>query len=116
MLDALGLPAVAAAVLLWYLACALRQLRIEHPPAPRFVWREADDTGWSGWTDLRALAPDADPATVLAAVRQAAHAGVAAVQFASVVRPSDAPDYTLRVLNTSAVFEPTHDGAVVAAH
>jgi hypothetical protein len=109
MADVLCLPVIAAAVLVWYLACALCQLRSESTPTPTFVWREASQTTWSDWIELEGVSPSADYATVLAAVRGEAHAAAAAVQFASVVRPPDAPDFTLRVLFTSAVREPSHD-------
>ncbi|MGH3642229.1 MAG: hypothetical protein ACRDUX_24730 [Mycobacterium sp.] len=109
MADVLCLPVIAAAVLLWYLACALCQLRSEAAHTPIFVWREASETTWSDWIELEGVSPSADYATVLTAVRGEAHAYAVAVQFASVVRPPDAPDFTLRVLFTSAVREPSHD-------
>ena len=47
MLEDLYLPVLAAVVLLWYLVCAVRQLRSEKPSSPKVVWREATALGWS---------------------------------------------------------------------
>jgi hypothetical protein len=109
MFEDLGLPLIAAAVLLWYLVCALWQRHDEKPAEPMFVWREATATGWSEWRDLIAVPASTDYTGVLAAVRAHASRHATAVQFASVVHPADAPDYTLRVLFVSAVREPSPD-------
>jgi hypothetical protein len=114
MPDELTLPVIAAAVLLWYLICALRQWRGERPAEPMLVWREATVGGWSEWHQLTAVAPSADYTGVLAAVRAKASPDATAVQFANVVRPADAPDFTLRVLFMSAVWEPS-DRALAGA-
>ena len=106
MPDELTLPLIAAGMLLWYLVCALRQRRTERSNVPVLVWREARVGGWSDWHELTALAPSADYTSVLSAVRASATPDATAVQFASVVQPADAPDYTLRVLFMSAVREP----------
>jgi hypothetical protein len=109
MSEELALPMFAAVALLWYLVSALRQWRIERSTEPTLVWREATVSGWSGWRDLTAVVPSADYAGVLAAVRSNASPDATAVQFATVAHPSDAPDYTLRVLFMSAVCEPADD-------
>jgi hypothetical protein len=109
MPDELYLPLIAATVLLWYLVCALRQRHDERSADPMFVWREATATGWSEWCDLTAVPTSTDYTGVLAAVRAHASRHATAVQFASVVHPADAPDYTLRVLFVSAVREPSPD-------
>ena len=100
---------IVAAVLLWYLVRALCQMRSERIYSPIFVWREASEAGWSEWTDLDHVPPSTDYATVLTAVRNRAHDRATAVQFASVVQPTGAPAYTLRVLFTSPVREAAHD-------
>lgn len=109
MREELTLPLIAVAVLFWCLVCALRQWRTERSAEPTLVWREATAGGWSQWHQLTGVAPSADYATVLAAVRAHAREGATAVQFATVVHPADAPDYTLRVLFMSAVREPGPD-------
>ncbi|MET0451115.1 MAG: hypothetical protein ABW137_04705 [Mycobacterium sp.] len=109
MADELCLPLIAGAALLWYLVCALRQLRTERSERPTFVWREASASGWSEWVELEDVSPTADYADVLSAVRDEAHPGTTAVQFALVVAPVDAPDYTLRVIFMSEVRESSHD-------
>jgi hypothetical protein len=106
MPEELTLPIIAAAILLWYLVCALRQGRTERSNEPTLVWREARVGGWSEWHELTAIGPPADYTSVLSAVRANASPAATAVQFASVVQPADAPDYTLRVLFMSAVREP----------
>jgi hypothetical protein len=106
MSEELTLPIIAAVVLLWYLVCALRQGQTERSTEPTLVWREATVHGWSKWRALSAVAPSADYTTVLSAVRVNATPDATAVQFATVVHPADAPDYTLRVLFMSAVREP----------
>jgi hypothetical protein len=75
------LPALAAAVLVRYLMRSLPQLRSGKAASPKVVWREVTERGWSEWTRL--------------------------VQFAIVVHPVDAPEYTLRVTFVSAVRERT---------
>lgn len=105
MSEELTLPLIAAAALFWYLLCALCQWRTERSAEPMLLWREATAAGWSAWHELNAVAPSADYATVLDAVRARVTEGATAVQFASVVQPADAPDYTLRVLFMSAVRE-----------
>jgi hypothetical protein len=107
--DELCLSVIVAAVLLWYLVRTLCQMRSERTHSPVFVWREASAAGWSDWMDLDDVSPSTDYAAVLTTVRDRAHDGATAVQFASVVQPSDAPAYTLRVLFMSAVREPAHD-------
>jgi len=106
MPEELTLPIIAAAILLWYLVCALRQRRTERSNEPTLVWREARVSGWSEWHELTAIGPTADYTSVLSAVRASASPDATAVQFASVVQPADAPDYTLRVLFMSTVREP----------
>jgi hypothetical protein len=109
MPEDLMLPMIAAAVLFWYLVCALRQWRTERPAEPRLLWREATVSGWSQWHELTDVAPSAEYAGVLETVRVNASADATAVQFASVVQPVDAPDFTLRVLFMSAVREAAGD-------
>jgi hypothetical protein len=111
MPDELYLPLIAAAVLLWYLVSALRQQRIGRSTGPTLVWREATAAGWSEWRDLVGVAPSTDYAGVVAAVRAQAGPHATAVQFASIVHPVDAPDYTVRVLFVSAVWEAAPDRA-----
>lgn len=105
MPDDIHLPLLAAAVLIWYLVCALRQLRSERGEEPRVVWREATLRGWSTWADLPTMPTSGGYDEMLAAVREHATATATAVQFAVVAHPAGAPDYTLRVLFLSAVRE-----------
>jgi hypothetical protein len=105
MLEDLYLPVLAAVVLLWYLVCAVRQLRSEKASSPKVVWREATALGWSEWIKLDGVPATAGYDAMLAAARDRASAVATAVQFAIVVRPDDAPDYTLRVTFVSAVCE-----------
>jgi hypothetical protein len=116
MLDDLYLPVIAIVVLSCCLVCALGQLRTDHPHGPTLLWREALDDGWSDWIALEGVSSVADYTAVLAAVREAAHPGAIAVQFAFVVRPCDAPEYTLRVLFLSDVREPGHDHTLPTHH
>jgi hypothetical protein len=106
MPEELRWPAVAAAVLLWYLVCALRQLRSEKALLPIVVWRDATEHGWSEWIELNGVPATDGYDAMLAAVRDRADASATAVQFAIVVQPDDAPDYTLRVTFMSSVREP----------
>jgi hypothetical protein len=106
MAEDLYLPVIAVAALAWCLWLALCQRQTDRSHTPVLVWREASDAGFSEWKDLDGVPSTAEYSDVLAAVRRAAHPGVSAVQFASVVRPPDAPDYTLRVLFMSGVREP----------
>lgn len=101
----LHLPLLAAVALVWYLVCALRQTRAERAASPNVVWREATDAGWSDWTDLPGLSGSSSYDVMLAAVRMGATADATAVQFAVVVQPDGAPDFTLRVLFMSEVRE-----------
>jgi hypothetical protein len=87
-------------------------MRTERTYSPIFVWREASESGWSDWMDLEDVSPSAEYASVLTVVRDRARDGATAVQFASVVQPTDAPAYTLRVLFMSAIREPAHDRAL----
>ncbi|MET0475253.1 MAG: hypothetical protein ABW001_11515 [Mycobacterium sp.] len=109
MFDDVCLPMVAMAALSCCLWLALRQRRGERSDTPTMVWREASNAGSSEWIDLDEVSPSAAYSDVLAAVRRAAHPGVSAVQFASVVRPQGAPDHTLRVLFMSGVRDPAPD-------
>jgi len=109
MLDDLYLPMIAIGVLFCGLVCALTQLRTERTDKPRLLWREARPDGWSDWTELEGVSSAADYAAVLSGVRNAAHDDAIAVQFAFVVRPCGAPEYTLRTLFISDVREPGHD-------
>jgi hypothetical protein len=109
MPEELCLPLIVAAFLLWYLARALRQVQSDRAHAPTLVWRQAWKAGWSDWTVLQAVSPSTDYATILTAIRNEAHPGVTAVQFATVAQSAGAPDHTLRVLFMSAVREPEHD-------
>jgi hypothetical protein len=84
----------------------VRQWNTDRAAVPTLLWREAGYSGWSDWHELTTVAPSADYSTVLSAVRANAAPDATAVQFASVVRPSDAPAYTQRVLFMSAVREP----------
>src|SRR6476469_6105441 len=106
MPEELRWPLVAAAVLLWYLVCALWQLGSENSPLPIVVWREATEHGWSEWIELDGVSATGGYDVMLAAVRDRADATATAVQFAIVVQPDDAPDYTLRVTFMSSVREP----------
>lgn len=107
---------VAVAALSWCLWLALCQRRSDRSYSPTLVWREASYAGWSEWVDLEDVSPSAEYSDVLAAVREKAHPGVTAVQFASVVRPRGAPDYTLRVLFMSGVREPAPDRTFIDRH
>jgi len=114
MSEDLALPMIAAVFLLWYLARALYQWRTEGSAEPTLVWREATVRGWSEWREVPGVAASADYSTVLAAVRANASPDATAVQYATAAHPSDAPDYTLRVLFMSAVREPRSDRGVRA--
>jgi hypothetical protein len=118
MSEDLTLPIIAAGVLLWYLVCALRQWRTDRhtiEPKPTLLWREARVGGWSDWYELTGVDPATDYDGVLSAVRATATPGATAVQFATVVKPAGAPEYTLRVLFMSAVQEP-HEPVLAVAH
>jgi hypothetical protein len=106
MPEELRWPALAAAVLLWYLVCALRQLRSERATSPIVLWREATEHGWSAWIELDGVSATDGYDAILATVRDRAGAMATAVQFAIVAQPDDAPDYTLRATFVSAVREP----------
>ena len=99
-------PAVAAAMLCWYLVCALRQLRSEKPTSPKVVWRQVTEHGWSEWIRLDGVSATDGYDAMLAGARARACPSATAVQFAIVVHPVDAPDYTLRATFVSAVREP----------
>ena len=105
MPEELRLPLLAAAVLIWYLVCAVRQSRSEQATSPVVVWREATDRGWSDWTEMDDVSASVSYDAMLATARERATAAATAVQFAVVAHPDDAPDYTLRVLFMSAVCE-----------
>jgi hypothetical protein len=105
MPEELRLPLLAAALLAWYLSCALRQLRSHSSTSPVVVWREATTYGWSDWATLKGVLASAGYDAMLCEVRDRAHPAATAVQFAVVVRPDGAPDYTLRVLFMSNVRE-----------
>jgi hypothetical protein len=116
MSEDLTLPIIAAGVLLWYLVCALRQWRTERrsiEPEPTVLWREARVGGWSDWYELTEVDASTDYDGVLSAVQATASPAATAVQFATVVQPSDAPAYTLRVLFMSAVREPRETTSAV---
>lgn len=115
MPDELCLPILAAAVLLWYLACALRQMRTQRIVLPHVVWRESTTAGWTEWTDLSGVFASAGYDAILAAVRDRADASAVGVQFAIVTQPADAPAFTLRVLFMSAVRERFAGRDLVAA-
>jgi hypothetical protein len=106
MPEELRWPAVAVAVLLWYLACTGRQRRSERTRSPKVVWREATARGWSEWIRLDGVSATDGYDAMLAAARDRTAATATAVQFAIVVHPDDAPDYTLRATFVSAVREP----------
>lgn len=106
MPEELRWPAVAVAVLLWYLACTMRQMHSERTHTPKVVWREATERGWSEWIRLDGVSATDGYDAMLAAAREHAGATATAVQFAIVVHPDDAPDYTLRATFVSAVREP----------
>jgi len=105
MPEELHLPLLAAAVLIWYLVCAVRQLRSEQVTSPVVVWREATERGWSEWNEMDDVSAAVSHDAMLAAARDRATAAATTVQFAVVAHPDDAPDYTLRVLFMSAVCE-----------
>lgn len=105
MPDELCLPILAAAVLLWYLVCALRQVRDEHIDGLKVVWREAGAAGWTDWADLDAVPASAGYDAILCAVREHAESDSTGVHFAIVTHPADAPAFTLRVVFMSAVRE-----------
>jgi hypothetical protein len=106
MPEELRWPAVAVAVLLWYLACTMRQMRSERTRSPKVVWREATERGWSEWIRLDGVSAADGYDAMLAGARDHADATATAVQFAIVVHPDDGPDYTLRATFVSAVREP----------
>ena len=110
-------PAVAAAVLCWYLVCALRQMRSKKTTSPKVVWRQATEHGWSEWIKLDGVSATDGYDAMLAGARHCAFPTATAVQFAIVVHPVDAPDYTLRATFVSAVREPVagRDIPLVAA-
>jgi hypothetical protein len=116
MLDDLYLPVIAIVVLCCCLVCALSQLRSDQSHGPTLLWRQASDDGWSDWTALTGVSSAADYAGVLEAVRDAAGDDAIAVQFAFVVQPPGAPEYTLRVLFISDVREPDHDHILSTHH
>jgi hypothetical protein len=103
--EHLGLSVIVAAALLWCLVYAVWQTHSEKASGPVVVWREASEHGWSQWIDLDEVAASAGYDAMLEEVRVRASADAAAVQFAVVAHPDDAPDYTLRVLFMSAVRE-----------
>jgi hypothetical protein len=103
--DEIHLPLLAAAVLIWYLVCALRQARAERADGPSVVWREATAHGWTEWSELPDVSASACYDDVLTAVREHAAPASSAVQFAVVAHPAGAPEYTLRVLFMSEVRE-----------
>lgn len=105
MPEDIHLPLLAAAVLIWYLVCALRQAKSERADTSAVVWREAATHAWTDWTELQDVSPSASYDVMLAAVREHAATTSTAVQFAVVAHPADAPDYTLRVLFMSEVRE-----------
>jgi hypothetical protein len=106
MPEELRWPAVAVAVLLWYLGCTVRQMRSEKTRSPTVVWREATGRGWSEWIRLDGVSATDGYDAMLAAARDRTGATATAVQFAIVVHPDDAPEYTLRATFVSAVREP----------
>ena len=108
MSEELLWPAAAAVMLLWYLACVVRQMRSENPRSPKVVWREATPRGWSEWIKLDDVPASAGYDAMLAGARARADATATAVQFAIVVHPDDAPGYTLRATFVSAVREPVN--------
>ena len=103
MPEDIHLPLLAAAVLVWYLVCALRQLRSDRSTAPVVVWREATAHGWTEWSESTDLSASDGYDEILEKVRGHAAATSSAVQFALVAHPVGAPDYTLRVLFMSEV-------------
>jgi hypothetical protein len=103
--DNLHLPLLAAAVLIWYLVYALRQARSGRADVPAVVWREATADGWTEWADLQDVSADTGYDDLLAAARDSAAPTSTAVQFAVVVNPAGAPEYTLRVLFMSEARE-----------
>lgn len=105
MPEDIHLPLLAAAVLIWYLVCALRQARTERSDTPAVVWREATEHGWTEWTELPSVATTVGYDAMLVAVRERAEVTSSAVQFAVVAHPAGDPDYTLRVLFMSEVRE-----------
>ena len=106
MSSDLLLTAVIVVALLWALVCSLRQLHAERATTVEVMWREATPDGWSPWRQLAGASPADDYDTMLTAAQNAAHIDATAVQFASMMHPADAPDYTLRVLFMSTVREP----------
>lgn len=116
MPEDIHLPLLAAAVLVWYLVCALRQTRAEHSDVPAVVWREATEHGWTEWSGLPSVPSTVGYDAMLDAVRERAAATSSAVQFAVVAHPADDPEYTLRVLFMSEVRERFADlGLALAA-
>jgi hypothetical protein len=116
MPEEMRLPAIAAAILMWGLVCALRQTRARRSTGPRLIWRQAGPSGWSDWLALKDIPASADYSFVLGAVRARAAGDATAVQFASVAHPADAPDYTLRVLFMSNERPATPDRDVAPNH
>jgi hypothetical protein len=98
--------AVVVVALLWALVCSLRQLHAERTTTVEVMWREATADGWSQWRRLAGVSPADDYDTMLTATQDAAHIDATAVQFASMMHPAEAPDYTRRVLFMSTVREP----------
>jgi hypothetical protein len=115
MPDELCLPILVGAMLLWYLACTLCQMRITPVASPHVVWREATTAGWTEWSGLTDVPASAGYDAILDAVRSRADAGAVGVQFAIVTQPDDAPAFTLRVLFMSAVRERISGRDLVAA-
>jgi hypothetical protein len=106
MSSDLVLTAVVVVALLWALVCSLRQLHVERGTTVEVMWREATADGWSPWRRLDGVSPADDYDTMLTATQNAAHTNATAVQFASMMHPAEAPDYTLQVLFMSTVREP----------
>lgn len=116
MVEDVLLPMIVIVVLFFCMVCALHQLHSERTPWPTLVWREALECGWSDWFDLENVSSSADYSAVLTAAQEAAHSDAIAVQFASVVRPRGAPEYTLRVLFMSDVRETALDDTYPRNH
>lgn len=105
MPEDIHLPLLAAAVLIWYLVCALRQTQSERSNTPEVVWREAAGHDWTEWSTLPEVTATVGYDAMLAAVRERATVTSSAVQFAVVAHRAGDPDYTLRVLFMSEVRE-----------
>ncbi len=113
MSELLGLSVIVAVALLWSLGYTVWQARTQKATGPVVVWRESTENGWSEWTRLDDVPAAAGYDQLLGEVRHRARADAAAVQFAVVENPCDAPDYTLRVLFMSVVWEPLTGREVV---